>query len=430
MRRAGIPPVVTVAATGATTQMVAQFEDALNKGATMEEAYAAANLGALAGLTEAVPITRLFDRLDKGTGGSIRRALIEAAKGGAEEALQETFQTIVKSLIASDLVGYEPESRMFESLGEDAAISFTLGGLANFVAAIAGGRRSAGNGQTREDSAQADEPGGDLAPDDVGNAPSGNALSGTAVAEDVETGAVPVARVDPNVSVARTPRDDSRRAQYYEGSLHENFRGADAPFAEEGQAGHNAFGLIDPASGKPIIQPTNDAERMRAMAEENVEPLGRQLKELAADLPGVEFSGARAKKPDRLARKLKGGRRPDTLTDYLGGRIVVDDPQMLDEAVRALTGRYKIVEADDFVDNPRNIGYRAIHVQVVLDNGMTAEIQIIPSEILPVFEKDHENYEKWRNKEKLNAEELEQKRADEAWAKDAYAEAYKRWLQR
>ncbi len=49
---------------------------------------------------------------------------------------------------------------------------------------------------------------------------------------------------------------------------------------------------------------------MIARAEENVAPLEPQLKELAADLPGVDFSDARAKGPDRVAEKLEGGRRP------------------------------------------------------------------------------------------------------------------------
>ena len=425
LRRAGIPPVVTVAATGATTQMVAQFEDALQSGATMEEAYDAANLGALVGLTEALPIARLFDRLDKGTGGSIRRALIEAAKGGAEEALQETFQTVMKSLIASDLVGYDPDRRIFEGLDENAGISFTLGGVVNFVAAIAGGRRSASNGQAREDSAQGDAPGVDTIREDLGNAPSGEAL-----AEEGVSGVETVAGSDPVVSIAESVIDDDLIAGYDKTSRHENFRDADAPFAEEGQAGRNAFGLIDPESGKPIIQPINDAEQMLAMAAENVQPLTQQLKGIVADLPGVEFSSARAKKPDRLGRKLAGGRRPDTLGDYLGGRIVVDDPSMLSEAVRVLAGRYKNIEIDNFIKKPREIGYRAIHMQIVLDNGMTAEIQIMPREILPVYEFDHENYEKWRDIDTFTEEEMNQKEADEAWAREAYAEAYERWLQR
>ncbi len=435
-----IPAVVTTATVGAYSNASVLFQDAIANGADWEEAYRAAQLGFGAGMTEGLPIARLFGRIDKGAGGSIRRVLIEAAKGGTEEVLQEGFEAITKELILSGVVTYDPDRQVFEGVGENADVSFTLGALANFVAATTGiRRRPTGpmDAPQQPVAPQREGPGNDLAPEDTGNAPSGDAGEGAdsgaetvAGTEGVRGGPEPTVSVDIETAVAGMPRDGTRRTQYYESSLHENFRDATAQVAEEGQAGHNAFGLIDPASGKPIIQPFNDVDRMHAMAEENVEPLGQQLQELTADLPGVEFSGARAKKPDRLGQKLKDDRRPDTIGDYLGGRIVVNDPTMLDEAVRALTRRYKNVEVDDFLDNPRDAGYRAIHMQIVLDNGMTAEIQIMPSEILPVYEKDHENYEKWRNKEKLTVKELEEKRADRAWARKAYAEAYKRWLRR
>ncbi len=423
-----IPATLSTAVFGGYSNAAVMFQDAIINGDSWEKAYRKAQLGVIPGLSEALPIARLFGRFDKGAGGSIRRALIEAAKGGTEEALQEGFETFVSNLIKSGAVEFHEEGQLFHGVGENADVSFTLGALANFFAAAAGiRRRPTGPMDAPQHSTapQSEGPGAELAPEDTGNAPSGRA-----VAEGVESEAGTDVQVDLDASVAGTPKDATRRAQYYESSLHESFRGEAAAKAEAGQAGHNAFGLIDPASGKPIIQPINDADRMLAMAEENAAPLESQLRELAADLPGVEIGGARVKGPERLAEKLKGGRRPDTLTDYLGGRIVVDDPQMLDEAVRALTSRYRIVEADDFVDNPREFGYRAIHMQVVLDNGMTVEIQIMPSGILPVFEKDHENYERWRNKSHLTAEEFLQKEADEAWAREAYVEAYERWLQR
>jgi hypothetical protein len=61
---------------------------------------------------------------------------------------------------------------------------------------------------------------------------------------------------------------------------------------------------------------------------------------------------------------------------------------------------------------------------------MTAELQIMPDTILAVYEKDHLNYQKWRNKVTFTSEELAERDADRAWARKAYAEAYKRWLLR
>ena len=103
---------------------------------------------------------------------------------------------------------------------------------------------------------------------------------------------------------------------------------------------------------------------------------------------------------------------------------------MLGEAMRVLTARYQSVEVDYFIKEPRDTGYRAIHVQVVLDNGMTAEIQIIPSKILQVYEKEHANYEMWRNKKKLNQEEIPLFKKYMEESQRDYGEAYRRWLQR
>jgi hypothetical protein len=428
-----IPAVVTTATMGAYSNASVLFQDAIANGADWEEAYRAAQLGFGAGTTEGLPIARLFGRIEKGAGGSIRHALIEAAKGGTEEVLQEGFEAITKKLILSGVVTYDPDRQVFEGVGENADVSFTLGALANFVAATTGiRRRQTGpmDAPRHPTAPQREGLGAELAPEDTGNAPTGDALSGTALAEGAESGVETSAGSDFDVSIAERVIVDDLIADYDKTSRHESFRDTEKQYAESGPAGHNAFGLIDPESNKPIIQPINDVEGMLAMAEENVQPLTQQLKEIVADLPGVEFSSARAKDTERLGEKLEGGRRPDTLGDYLGGRIVVDNPASLGEAMRVLTARYQSVEVDYFIKEPRETGYRAIHVQVVLDNGMTAEIQIIPSEILQVYEKEHKNYEEWRNKKKLKQEEIPLFKKYMEESQRDYGEAYRRWLQR
>jgi hypothetical protein len=128
---------------GAGSQATNQYMDALDKGASLEDAYNAAGLGGLVGTTEAIPIVRLLDRLDKGTNGGIKSVIINAAKGGTEEAVQEAFQSIASNLIASDLIKYDPERKIFESAAEGAGIGFGIGALFNTVASIFGlkGRR-------------------------------------------------------------------------------------------------------------------------------------------------------------------------------------------------------------------------------------------------------------------------------------------------
>ncbi len=130
---------------GAGSQATNQYMDALDSGASLEDAYNAAGLGALVGSSEAVPIVRLLDRLDKGTSGGINRIIINAAKGGTEEGLQEAFQSITSNLIASDLIKYDPERETFEGTGEASGIGFGIGALFNTVASIFGLRARRGS---------------------------------------------------------------------------------------------------------------------------------------------------------------------------------------------------------------------------------------------------------------------------------------------
>ncbi len=125
---------------GAGSQATNQYADALNSGASIEDAYNAAGLGALVGSSEAVPIVKLLDRFDKGTGGSVRRVIINGLKGGTEEAVQEAFQSISSNLIASKLIEYDPDREVFSGVGTASGIGFGAGALFNTVASLIGFR--------------------------------------------------------------------------------------------------------------------------------------------------------------------------------------------------------------------------------------------------------------------------------------------------
>lgn len=135
-----LPALVSAGAMGAASGASVQFQDALASGAGLADAYEAAKLGALVGTTEGLPIARLLDRFDKATGGTIRKAIIEGVKGGVEEGGQELFQTLADNLIASDLVGYDPDRETFTGTGEGAGVGFTIGTLASVVAAMLGAK--------------------------------------------------------------------------------------------------------------------------------------------------------------------------------------------------------------------------------------------------------------------------------------------------
>lgn len=148
----GMPAAATVAASGASTGATNQFEDALRNGASFEDAETAAGLGALIGTSEAAPIAAVLGRLDRGTGGAVRRLFtrqgmkklgIATLIGGGEELIQEVFQAVADNLVASEIVGYDEDRKVFEGAEEGAKVGFTVGALFSFVATAIGGRRSA-----------------------------------------------------------------------------------------------------------------------------------------------------------------------------------------------------------------------------------------------------------------------------------------------
>lgn len=126
----------------------AGFKEALESGASFEDAATAAQLESVMGYSEALPIARIFDRLDKGSGGQLKRTAIDTVKAGTEEAIQEFSQTLWSNLVASEIVGYDPDRGLFTGSGEGAAVGFTVGALTQFVVSMVAGRRGAGSSST------------------------------------------------------------------------------------------------------------------------------------------------------------------------------------------------------------------------------------------------------------------------------------------
>ena len=135
-----LPALAAAAGTGAAVNASQQFQDALRSGAGLEDAYSASKLGAVVGTSEALPIVRLLDRFDKGTGGTIKRTILQGIKGGIEEGTQELGQRIADNLIASEVVKYDPERQTFEGTGEAGGVGFTVGALFNTIASMVGVR--------------------------------------------------------------------------------------------------------------------------------------------------------------------------------------------------------------------------------------------------------------------------------------------------
>lgn len=102
-----------------------------------QEAIAAVS-GAGFGMTEAWPIVRLFDRLDKGTGGGFTRMLKEGGKQGFEEMVQEMVQRFGQNLTASEIAAYDPERSLWDQIGQAGATGGTVGTILGMLGSAFG----------------------------------------------------------------------------------------------------------------------------------------------------------------------------------------------------------------------------------------------------------------------------------------------------
>lgn len=131
--------VLATAGTGAAVNSQSQFLDAIDNGASLSDAFEAADIGGLVGTSEIVPIARILNRLDKGSGGAIKRSIVNAIKGGTEEAAQEVFQQVMNNLSAQAI--YDPERGMWMDSKESGELGFTTGALVSALGTLIGGRR-------------------------------------------------------------------------------------------------------------------------------------------------------------------------------------------------------------------------------------------------------------------------------------------------
>ena len=135
--------LAAVAVMGSSLEGSAQFRDAKASGASDDDAMKAAGLGAVVGLSEVVPISRIFRRFDKASGGQFKKAAIKVVKDGladgSVEVVQEVFQTAAGNAIAQSI--YDKERRLVDGLVESGGAGGIIGTVSSIIAQIVGGRR-------------------------------------------------------------------------------------------------------------------------------------------------------------------------------------------------------------------------------------------------------------------------------------------------
>ena len=164
----------------------------------------------------------------------------------------------------------------------------------------------------------------------------------------------------------------------------------------------HSIGAVDPASGRTIVQPTDNSAINQALATEAMPSYTARLEELLRDIPGATLAATRdAKKPARLAEKIAGEGQPaGTVSDYGAAQIAVDSPQAKDAVVAVVERHFPVLrQQDHFAFGDPVYRYRSFSLQVQMPNDASEELQIVPREVLEANQQEHHRYKQARNAE-------------------------------
>jgi hypothetical protein len=187
-----------------------------------------------------------------------------------------------------------------------------------------------------------------------------------------------------------------------------------------------AVGALEPASGRTIVQPTDNPAINQALATDAMPAYTARLEALLRDIPGATLAATRdAKKPARLAEKIAGQGQPaETVSDYGAAQIAVESPQAKDAVVAAVKRHFPVLrQQDNFTLGDPEYRYRSFSLQVQMPNQSSEELQIVPREVLEANRQEHHDYKKVRNAE-LAGHSADQARAAARAINDAAMERF------
>ncbi len=163
-----------------------------------------------------------------------------------------------------------------------------------------------------------------------------------------------------------------------------------------------AVGAMDLASGRKIVQPTDNPAINQALATEAMPAYKARLLQAIRHIPGARLAASRdAKNPARLAEKIVGQGQPaETVSDYGAAQIAVSSLEAKDAVVAAVKRHFPVLrQQDNFTFGDPEYRYRSYSVQLQMPNGSSEELQIVPKEVLEANRQEHHDYKKVRNAE-------------------------------
>jgi hypothetical protein len=178
-----------------------------------------------------------------------------------------------------------------------------------------------------------------------------------------------------------------------------------------------------------LYHKTDDIQEVRELAKKAEPDLHTFLKSLVESTDNASLYGVRLKDENGINQKLQERRPINQIGDFLGGRIIANTPEAVNELVTKIEQNAHVIAKDDFLNNEGpSDGYRAIYLQVMGKDGFSAEIQIQPKELTDVLPEGHALYKQW--KRQVSAGNLEKALQTKQEVKKLYDNAWDKWTSR
>ncbi len=156
----------------------------------------------------------------------------------------------------------------------------------------------------------------------------------------------------------------------------------------------------DPASKRHILHRSTDRGELVRHAKAHAQQFEDGLKAATRGIGGAKFDAVRAEKdPKRIDEKIKDEGQPiHTIPDILAGRIGVDTRDAHERTVAAVKSHFKVIrDEDEFEKGAPPTHYRVHKLQVQVTPQLSAEVHIVPREVLEANDKQHDVYEDARD---------------------------------
>lgn len=174
------------------------------------------------------------------------------------------------------------------------------------------------------------------------------------------------------------------------------------------------IGKRDKESGRLVVQPSESPTQAQRLATAAAPELEQRLKAIVASVPGADFRRIRPQKSKGRVGEKTEDRPAETVGDYLGAQVAVDSVRAKAQVLAALKKEFDVLEVEDrFLRPDSGHGYPSANVQVKLSNDSSAEVQLVPREVMDVNDASHRYYEAGRDAE-VEGDNAER---DRQWAK-------------